>query len=490
MGKRPVCRKNPFDPERWGIPSEAVENLAGDLARFWRRFRRCFRTRTRDASQRAYKYLRGKLTMEDRRNFAHIEECLTGGDGQALQQFISDSPWSAASVFRQIQGEIRAHPALASGGALILDESADERAGPESAGSARQYNGRQGKVDQCHVAVGLGYAHLPTGTWALVDSELYLPEGWFTDAYAERREKVGIPPERKFATKPELGLALIQRAHGQGLPFEYVACDEPYGQSREFRAALGRQGIPYAAQVPSDTLVYRAAPRVGIPPGPHRGRRPTKVRVLSPGRPCQVRQIARSRRTVWESAEIRDTERGVLKADFAALRVWTLTEAMDVRAEWLVIRRDADGTIRFTLLHAPPDTPVRVLIQRACVRYFMERVFQDAKSEMGWDEFQARKYRAWQHESALTAAALWFVAEVKLRWRRDQARDPELARQFELRVLPALSTRNVREMLRAVLPLPRLTAQQAREQVTRHLVHRARSTRSRLKAQRAHRDTS
>jgi len=30
-------------------------------------------------------------------------------------------------------------------------------------------------------------------------------------------------------------------------------------------------------------------------------------------------------------------------------------------------------------------------------RYFVERIFEDMKSEIGWDELEARKYRAWMH---------------------------------------------------------------------------------------------
>jgi hypothetical protein len=33
------------------------------------------------------------------RNFANIERRLHGGDGQAMQQFMSDSPWSGQAVF-------------------------------------------------------------------------------------------------------------------------------------------------------------------------------------------------------------------------------------------------------------------------------------------------------------------------------------------------------------------------------------------------------
>ena len=140
-------------------------------------------------------------------------------------------------------------------------------------------------------------------------------------------------------------------------------------------------------------------------------------------------------------------------------------------------------------MNAPEATPTATLIERSCLRYFTERTYQDAKSELGWADLQARKYRAWEHHTALTAAATWFVAGVKLEWREAYARDPDLARQFELEVLPALSTANVRDLIQAVLPVPQLTPQQAREMVATHLVNRARSTASRLRTQRFHEDS-
>jgi hypothetical protein len=36
-------------------------------------------------------------------------------DGQSLQQFMSDSPWSGQVVFAQIQAEIQQRPELAGG---------------------------------------------------------------------------------------------------------------------------------------------------------------------------------------------------------------------------------------------------------------------------------------------------------------------------------------------------------------------------------------
>ncbi len=468
-----------------------MERLGENLYEFWERYRSCFCTCTRDPSENAYVYWRGQLTMEDARNFANIERRLEGRDGQALQHFMADSPWEGQGVFRQIQADIAAHPLLQHGGLVILDESADEKAGAHSAGAGRQYNGRLGKNEMSQVVTSLAYAHPATGTWALVDVELFLPEAWFTPAFAERRQAVGLPSTRTFATKIALGLHMLRRTRAQGLPFELVACDDFYGKSRDFRATLDREQIHYAADVPADTQVYLACPKVGVPRKRHqKGPTPTRRKVLSRQAPHEVRALARSPQTTWERVAVRHTERGELIAEFAVFPVWTLTEEMQVRRESLVIRRDLEGQLTFGLLNAPETTPTATLIERSCQRYFTERTYQDAKSELGWADFQALKYRAVEHHMALTAAATWFVAETKLKWRETYARDPKLARELAVEVLPALSTANVRELLQAVLPVPRLSLQQARDVVATHLVNRARSTASRLRTLHFHEDSS
>jgi len=337
----------------------------------------------------------------------------------------------------------------------------------------------------------LAYAHAARGVWALVDGELFLPQAWFTTAYADLRHEVVLPAERVFETKPQLGLKMIRRVKANGLPFERVACDDLYGRSSAFRAALDADDVRYAAEVPANTRVYLQPPVVAVPRRRYpNGRVPTRRKVLSRHQPRQVGRLVYSLRTHWQRVTVRQAERGALEADFAIHRVWTLTDTLQVREEWLVIRRDLDGRLTFVLLNDPADTPEDVLIQASCQRYFTERTYQDAKTELGWDDFQARKYRAWEHQLALTAATWWFVASTKLTWQQQYARDPDLLHQFEVNVLPALSTANVRELLQAVLPVPQLTPTQARQLVVQHLVHRSRSTRSRLKAQREHNDSS
>jgi SRSO17 transposase len=422
--------------------------------------------------------------METNRNFANIARRVIDpdDDGQNLQQFMSDSPWSAQPVFDQIQAEICQRPQL-SGGMLALDESGDERAGDQSAGAARQYLGRMGKVDMGQVGVLLSY--YKDGIWTMVDAELFLPEVWFDQDHARLRERWHIPADRTFATKPGLGLEEIRRAKANGLPFEVVGCDSLYGRNAQFRADLDAEEVIYMADIPANTLVYLEEPVVGVPETPpgKRGRPFLQWRVLNEVQPVQVRALETHPDFILHPVDIRHTERGMLTYECAARRVWTIPEAGQVREEWLFVRREADGTLSFSLSNAPTDTPLARLALWRSQRYFVERTFQDAKSEAGWDELEARKYRAWMHHTALDALALWFVAETKLDWAQAHPRDPELVEQLEVEVLPALSMANVRELLKATLPLEQLSPEQATDLVVKHLVNRSRSTRSRLKAQ-------
>lgn len=380
---------------------------------------------------------------------------------QNIQHFISNSSWDAGSPIWQVQKEIVYNPYLQEGGVLILDESADQKASAKTAGAGRQYNGRLGKVEMSQVGTFLSFVHPQNNLWTWVDGELFLPESWFTKDKADERKRLGIPEDRKFATKIELGWKMIQRVKENGLPFEIVACDSLYGRKAWFRSEMHQAGLLYMCEVPSSTYVCLTP------------KEQADTRKLTVG------EIAKDRATVWQTVTVRPTERGMLTADFAVLRVSTDRDAEAV--EWLVIRKRSDGKICYALSNAPADAPLARLAHWKCVRYFVERSIQDAKSEAGWADLRAQKYRAWEHHLALTVLATWFIAETKLNWRHQYPPDPALTVELEVDRLPSLSMANICMLLRAVLPLPQLTPEEAIRQVARHLFNRTQSRKSRMK---------
>jgi SRSO17 transposase len=414
--------------------------------------------------------------MNTKRNFANIGRKVEV-PGQNVQHFMSNSPWSGADLIAAVQNEIKVHPSFQKA-ILVLDESAEEKGGAESAGAGRQHNGRLGKVEMSQVGVFLSLVTPQVNTW--IDGDLYIPAHWFEPGNAERRKSVGIPDQRTFQKKPELGWQLIQRVQDRGIPFEAVVMDDLYGRNGVLRQRLDQADIEYYGDIPLDTLVYLEQPKM-VYPLTKLGQ-PSKNPQVE-GRAYKVQELAQQ--LEWQTIRLRPNERGYLQADFARCRVWVVYEKIHTRQEWLLVRKDAKQ-LTYVLSNAPEDISLDTMAWRKTHRYLIERSNEDAKGELGWDEFQARKYRAWEHQLALTILAAWFIAETRLDWMQRFQQDPALLAKYQVDVLPQLSVGNVRELLRAALPLPQLSPQQAASLVTDHLINRTRSRRSRLrKAQRS-----
>src|SRR5205085_6962179 len=190
---------------------------------------------------------------------------------------------------------------------------------------------------------------------------------------------LGIPGDRRFATKVELGWQLIQRAQANGVPFEAVCCDDLYGRATWFRRRLQHAQILYMADVPVTTQVYLTGPTqttVEVPPTEPaaQGRPPRQAQVLAVGEPVPAGAVFDRADTVRQRVRVRPTERGVLEAEFAIRRVWTDRDdpGVPTSEEWLVIRREADGDLSCSLCNAPPTSTIDTLAWLKCQRYFVE----------------------------------------------------------------------------------------------------------------------
>ena len=100
--------------------------------------------------------------------------------------------------------------------------------------------------------------------YALVDKRLFLPERWWTDAYAARRSKCHVPTELTFQSKPQLAAAMLEAmAHEGLLPFKYIVADCLYGNSPTFLDAVDAYlyGRTALVAVPSETRCWLQRPR-------------------------------------------------------------------------------------------------------------------------------------------------------------------------------------------------------------------------------------
>ncbi len=379
-----------------------------------------FRLHTRNVLSQAQRYLSG-LIQATRRNVERMAEVVPGTNAQALHHFLSKSPWDWRPVMDQVAQDVDALIGGDQDSCLLLDETCFAKKGTHSVGVARQWCGLQGKTDNCQVAV---FAALVRGRWVgLLDTELYLPQEWTQDP--TRCAAAGVPEERQaLKTKPELALEMVQRARRNGVRFSWVAADGTYGQDRALLRALDDAGETFVFDVHRDQRIYLENPEA-----------------LDSAQSVRVDAWASSQpESEWQKVWVRHSTKGELQVEALHQRVWVREGRQGKARHWhLILTREPGSpkTSKYSLSNAPADTSLMRLAYIQRQRYWVERIFQDAKNEAGMDEYQARSWMAWHHHMALVMMAMLFL----LRERLEQSHD-----------LPLLSVRDVKILLARVLP--------------------------------------
>jgi SRSO17 transposase len=194
-------------------------------------------------------YVSGLLSNLKRKNAEGIAYRF-GQDRLGLQHFLGAAEWDDAPLRMELAREVGEQLGEADG-VLVFDPSAFKKSGRESVGTARQWCGRLGKVENCQVAIYLGY--VSRQEHALVDVQLYLPKEWTRDK--ARCRKAGVPKRRqRHRTRHQLCLDMLEEK-GRLLPHAWVTGDDEMGRVFWFRRRLHGSGERYLLAVPSNTLI-------------------------------------------------------------------------------------------------------------------------------------------------------------------------------------------------------------------------------------------
>lgn len=416
-------------------------------------FSRFFRSCTRDATATFGGYLRG-LFQSQRANMLRMSE-VNAVDHQAMQHLLTASAVDWNGFGDQLAQEANA----LLGGAqsvLLIDESGFAKKGERSAGVARQWNGRLGKVDNCQVGV---FAALCRGEMAsLVDARLYLPQAWADDA--PRCAQAAIPADaRDYRSKTALALEMVATAQRRGLHFGYVGVDGGYGKEPAFLYGLDGLGCRFVADVHCHQSVYLQDPAPQVPAWSGRGPRPRLAQAQS----ASVRVdhwAAAQPAAAWQRLSLRGGEKGLLVAEYLSARVWVWDDSQAQARCWqLFARREVGATeiSHYCLSNTPEHTSWTELARVQSQRFFIEHRFREAKSECGLAGYQVRRWDAWHHHMSLVMLATLFLAKQKIQGRRQW---------------PMLSCNDLVTALAHLLPRRQLTAEDLAEIITKR--HRLR----------------
>jgi len=425
-----------------------------------------FRCHRRDNMHTAYRYLCG-LIQSERGNMERMEEVVDAAEYEALQQFISASPWSASAVFDRVALEADALLGGSGETALIIDESGFAKKGRSSVGVARQWNGRLGKVDNSQVAV---FGALAAGARVVpIDVKLFLPEEWCNDP--ARCKSAGVPQDaREYRTKPQLALEIVQHQRRSGVRFDYVSADGLYGNSGVFCRALDDSGEVFLMHVHSDQRVWVEDPRPVVPARRSPlGRAPSNLQAQR--KPLRVEALARGLAPdEWQRVVVRATSTGPLLVDIHRRQVWVWDGDEEKARVWqLLIRRDctAAAEIKYCLTNAAAKTPTVTLSRMEAQRFWIERAFEDGKSEVSMADYQIRGWLAWHHHMALVLMAMLFMTRYRM---------------VMSTTVPLLSCHDIRCLLCHFLPRGNATTEEILDQLEHR--HRKRRSASRSAARR------
>jgi SRSO17 transposase len=422
-----------------------------------------FKSYRRDVSEKARQYASGLMQAGSRKNIYAISEVVPDTDDRNLQQFITHSKWSAREVLDHVARDADELIGDATDAALIIDESGFAKQGKMSVGASRQYLGRLGKVDNGQVAV---FGVLAKGRFATaIDTRLYLPKEWIDDA--QRCNKAGIPEsERVFKTKNQLALEIVEQARRNGVRFGWVGADAGYGSGPDFLFALADAGHTFLIDVHKSFVIYDVDPQPK--PGPSTNGR-TPNRSITEQNSLSVQQFVQSCSTKdWRLYNVRETTRGSLKLRVLRKSVYVLDKQSGKGRRYeLLVTESLDGQDRkYSLTNQKPSTSTRRLCWMQRQRYWVERCFEDGKSQCGMADYQLRLWNAWHHHMALVMMAMLFMLSEKLRVQEQ---------------CPLLSCADIERLLAAFLPRRDATPEQVLSHMNRRHEIRRRAIESHAK---------
>jgi SRSO17 transposase len=301
--------------------------------------------------------------------------------------------------------------------AWVLDDTGFPKDGKRSPGVKRQYSGTLGKIGNCQIGVSLHAvserATLPLG-WAL-----YLPEDWCSDP--TRRKKAKIPEHVAFATKPQLGQALVEHAAAFAIDRAPVLGDAAYGDNTDLRGALERAGIDYLLSIKPETTLFEPDTVFAVPGRSAGSRGPAPSAPRADRDAVSVQEYARSLAVEdFQTVTFRGKGKTRVRSRFAFKR---LTAAHPVtrdreppREEWLIIEWPAghEAPSDYWISNLPADTTPDRLARLARLRWMIELDYRQLKGELGLDHYEGRSYLGWHHHTALVTTAHAFLTLERL----------------------------------------------------------------------------
>jgi SRSO17 transposase len=265
-------------------------------------------------------------------------------NGEGLDHFLTESPWSVEEVrirrLKLILKVIKEEEIV-----VIIDETGDKKKGKTTDYVKRQYIGNLGKVENGIVAV-TSYGVLRGMTFPLI-AEVYKPR--------ERLKKGD-----QYKTKPQIGGEIIKRLKEIGFKIKLVLADSEYGESEEnFVSILNGERLNFVLAIRSNHCMW-----------------------LAPGQRVRCNKWREFERVFSTGEKEKRYIREIIFGKKREIRYWQVTknkETLPKNSTWYIMTK-------------VPKIKAQEVGNLYGIRNWVEYGLKQSKNELGWADFRVTDY--------------------------------------------------------------------------------------------------
>jgi SRSO17 transposase len=222
-----------------------------------------------------------------------------------------------------------------------------------------------------------------------------------------------------------------------------MKADSIYGNSPEFISAVeDMPHVTYLVSMPADTLCWVRNPVLLQKQYRYKGELRSEQVLKTPDqKPIPFETIAKNTNNYfWYRRKVSEGTKGPIEYEFTKKRVVLSKNGLPEKEVWLLIRRTLgnEPTYSYFVCNASVSCRLNLLVWLSGTRWAIERCFEEAKTEIGMDHYEVRKFPGWVHHMMTCMLAHFFLWRIKLRSGKKA---------------PAITLSQLRILIRVVLPV-------------------------------------
>lgn len=118
----------------------------------------------------------------------------------------------------------------------------------------------------------------------------------------------------------------------------------------------------------------------------------------------------------WYRRKVAEGTKGIIEYEFTKRRVTLCKDGLPYKNVWLIVKRtlDKNPTYYYYISNASISTRLKRFVWLSGMRWAIEQCFEEAKTELGMDHYELRKYHGWNYHMLTCMLAHFFLWHLRI----------------------------------------------------------------------------